>query len=171
MIFEQWTGAKVLKRRMPKVFPERWFELWTEASIKRRLVKKVWIFLCARENVTRTQLTCSSFSDPLWFAFPLLMTFSAYFLELFLFPSQFSLRQIFALITYAFSCSFSRSSCRILPMWASLLTLFRVFLDSLYAFSILLSLIALSLSFQPIFTQNLFPTNLSCNNFLRVTKL
>ena len=50
-----------------KIWTEAWFELWTEASIKRRLVKNDWIFLdlSVRENGDKTQLTSSSFSDPL----------------------------------------------------------------------------------------------------------
>ena len=50
-----------------KILTETWFELWTEASIKRRLVKNDWIFLdlSVRENGDKTQLTSSSFSDPL----------------------------------------------------------------------------------------------------------
>ena len=75
------------------------------------------------------------------------------------------------LFTYAFSCSILRSSRRILPILASFLTFARVFLDSLYAFYFLLSLVALSLSFQPIFTQNPLSTNLNYNDFLRLTKL
>ena len=50
-----------------KILTEAWFELWTEASIKQRLVKNDWIFLdlSVRENGDKTQLTSSSFSDPL----------------------------------------------------------------------------------------------------------
>ena len=50
-----------------KILTEAWFELWTEASIKRRLVKNDWIFLdlSVRENGDKTQLTSSSFSNPL----------------------------------------------------------------------------------------------------------
>ena len=70
------------------------------------------------------------------------------------------------LFTYTFYCSLWRSSRRILPILASCLTFFRVFLDSLYAFYFLLSLVALSLSFQPIFTHNPFSTNLNYNKFL-----
>ena len=70
------------------------------------------------------------------------------------------------LFTYTFYCSLWRSSRRILPILASFLTFFRVFLDSLYAFYFLLSLVALSLSFQPIFTHNPFSTNLNYNKFL-----
>ena len=40
-------------------------------------------------------------------------------------------------------------------------TFLRVFLDSLYAFYFLLSLVALSLSFRPMSTQNPFSTNLN----------
>ena len=69
------------------------------------------------------------------------------------------------LFTYALYCSLSRSSRRILPILASFLTFFGVFIDSLYAFYFLLSLAALSLSFQPIFTQNPLSTNLNYNNF------
>ena len=45
------------------------------------------------------------------------------------------------------------------------------FLDLLYNSYFLLSLVALSLSFRPIFTQNPFSTNLDYDNFLRLTKL
>ena len=56
-----------LKALNAKILTEAWFELWTEASIKRRLVKNDWIFLdlSVRENGDKTQLTSSSFSDPL----------------------------------------------------------------------------------------------------------
>ena len=70
------------------------------------------------------------------------------------------------LFTYAFYCSLSRSCRRILPILASFLTFLRVLLNSLYAFYFLLSLVALSLSFQPIFTHNPFSTNLNYNKFL-----
>ena len=74
------------------------------------------------------------------------------------------------LFTYAFSCSFARSSRRILPTLASSLTFLSVFLDSLYAFYFLLSLIVVSF-FPAYFTQNPFSTNLNYNNFLQLTKL
>ena len=73
------------------------------------------------------------------------------------------------LFTHAFSCSLSRSSRRFLLILASFLTILCVFLDSLDAFYFMLSLAALSLSFQPIFTQNPLSTNLNYNNFLRLT--
>ena len=44
------------------------------------------------------------------------------------------------------------------------------FLDLLYNSYFLLSLVALSLSFRPIFTQNPFSTNLDYDNFLRLRK-
>ena len=77
------------------------------------------------------------------------------------------------LFTCAFSCSLPRSSRRVLPILAPVLTFLRDFLDSLYALYPLVSLIGLSLSIQPtcIFTQNPLSTNLNLNNFLRLTKL
>ena len=77
------------------------------------------------------------------------------------------------LFTFAFSCSLSRSSRRVLPILAHFLTFLRDFLDSLYAVYPLVSLVGLSLSIQPtcIFTQNPLSTNLNLNNFLRLTKL
>ena len=79
--------------------------------------------------------------------------FSVCFPELFVFPSL-DIR----LFILAFSRSLSRSSCRILPILASFLTLFRVFLDLFYAFHTLLSSVTLSLSFiQNHFCTNLFP--------------
>ena len=70
------------------------------------------------------------------------------------------------LYTYVFSCSPSRSFHRILPILVSSLTFLRVFLDSLYVFYFLFFLVAQSLSFHPIFTQNPLSTNLNHNNFL-----
>ena len=126
-------------------------------------LKKVWIFLVlsARENPHKAQLTSPSFSNPLCslFSWALLISF--------LRCSSLDI----CLFTYAFSCSLSRFSRRILPISASFLTSLRVSLDWLYAFYFLLSLVALSLSFQPTFTQNLISTNLNYNNFRRLTKL
>ena len=119
--------------------------------------KKVWIFLglSVRGNPDKTPLTPSSFADPLWFASlcwrPLLSLFSEALRISFSLCSSLDIR----LFTYAFSCSLLRSSRRILPILASFLTFLRVFLDSLYAFYLLLSLIALSLSFQPILLKTL----------------
>ena len=56
------------------------------------------------------------------------------------------------LFTYAFYCSLSRSSRRVLPILASFLTFLPDFMDSLYAVYLLLSLVAQSLYIQPIFT-------------------
>ena len=135
--------------------------------------KKVWIFLdlSVRENPDKTRLTSSSFVDPLWFAslcwWPLFSLFSGALCISF---SRCSSLDI-CLFTYVFSCCLSRPSRHILPILASFLTFLRVFVDSLYAFYFLLSLVALSLSFRPIFTQNPISTNLYYNNFLRLTKL
>ena len=128
--------------------------------------KKVWIFLdlSVRENPDKTQLTSSSFVDPLWFAslcwWPLFSLFSGALCISFSCCSSLDI----CLFTYVFSCSLSRPSRHILPILASFLTFLRVFVDSLYAFYFLLSLVALSLSFRPIFTQSPFFTNLNYNN-------
>ena len=73
--------------------------------------------------------------------------------------------------TYIFSCSLSRSFRHILPILVSSPTFLRVFLDLLCGFYFLLFSVALSLSFQPIFTQNSFSTNLNYKNFPPLTKL
>ena len=77
-------------------------------------LKKVWIFLVlsARENPHKTQLTSPSFSDPLC------SLFSGALLISFLRCSSLDI----CLFTYAFSCSLSRFSRRILPTSASFLT-------------------------------------------------
>ena len=56
-------------------------------------------------------------------------------------------------------CTYYRQyeSCTLISLFVSFLTLFRVLLDSLYAFHLLLFLVALSLSIQPILTRTLFP--------------
>ena len=165
-----WNIIKAMSRR--KVLPK------SDLNYKPKLVlnddwwKKVLIFLdlSVRENLYKTRLTPISTSDPLWFAslcwWPLSSPFSG--------ALRISFSRCFSLdirlFTYAFSYSLSRSSRRILPFSASFLTFQRVFLDSLYPFNLLLSLVALSLSFQPIFTQNPFFTNWNYNNFLRLTK-
>ena len=75
------------------------------------------------------------------------------------------------LFTYVFSCSLSRSFHLILPILVPSLTFLRIFLDSLYVFYFLFFLVARSLSFHPIFTQNPLSTNLNYNNFLPWTRL
>ena len=135
--------------------------------------KKVWIFLnlSEREKPDKTRLTSSSFPDPLWFGslcwWPHFSMFSGALCISFLRCSSLDIR----LFTYAFSCSLSRSSRRILPILSSFLTFMLIFLDSLYAFYFLFSSVALSLSFRLIFTQNYFSTNLNYNNFLRLKKI
>ena len=117
MLFERWTGARVFRRWMPKpLFYKNVILIVTEASIKRRLVKKVWIFLglSVRENPDKTRLTFYSFSDPLWFA-------SLYYLlidDLFSVCFQARLCMSFSrcssldirLFTCVFSCSLSLSA-------------------------------------------------------------
>ena len=106
--------------------------------------------------VVRFSLLMTTFQSVFWKSlyFPLTLLFARYS------PLYVSL--------FLFSFAFPR---RTLPILASFLTFLRVFLDSLYAFYFLLSLVPLSLSFQPIFTQNPFSTNLNYNNFLRLRKL
>ena len=96
--------------------------------------------------------------------------FSVCFLELFVSLSLFALRWIFAFLHMPF-LFFPSSSPRFLLILASFLTFLRVFLDSLDAFYLLLSLAALYISFQHIFTQNPLSTNLNYNNFQPLTKL
>ena len=120
-----------------------------------------------RENPDETRLTSSSFSELLWFAslcwWPLFSLFSGALCISFSLCSSLDIR----LFTCAFSCSLSRYSHNFLLILASFLTFLRVFLDSLDAFYFSLSLAALFLSFQPIFTQKPLSTNLNNNNFLR----
>ena len=120
-----------------------------------------------RENPDETRLTSSSVSEPLFVDHPFFSLFHGALCISFSLCSSLNIH----LSTYASSCSLSRSSRRFLLILASFLTFLRVFLDSLDAFYFLLSLAALSLSFQPIFTQNPFSTNLNYNNFLPLTKL
>ena len=133
MLFERWTGARVFRRWMPKpLFYKNVILIVTEASIKRRLVKKVWIFLglSVRENPDKTRLTFSSFSDPLWFAslywWPLFSLFSGASLYVLL-ALLFARYSPFYLCLFLFSFAF----CTIL---VCSLTFLRVFLDSPYAF-------------------------------------
>ena len=144
---------------------ETWsVEFKTEASIKRRLVKKkgwifFWVLAWEKTQIGHDlsplllRILCSSllFVDNLFsFCFQerLCISFSL--------CSSLETR----LFTYAFYCSLPRSSRRILPILASFVTFLRHFLDSLYAVYLLLSLIALSLYIQPIFTGNLQKTSI-----------
>ena len=148
--------------------------IYTEASINRRLVKKGWNFSgpqCKRkprEDTTYLLFSVGSFVV----RFSMLMTsFQSVFWSVFVFPSRIFSSLDIRLFTYAFSCSISRSSHRILLILAFFPTFLRVLLDSLHAFYFLLSLAALSLSFQAIFTQNPLSTNLNYYNFLQLRKL
>ena len=76
----------------------------------------------------------------------------------------FLLALLFARYSPFYLCLFLFSFAFLSPfVLASLPNLLCVFLDSLYAFYFLLSLVALSLSVQPIFTQNPLSTNLNHN--------
>ena len=152
-------GFKAMNAR-DIVLPKRDLDYKVKLVSNDDWLKKVWIFLVlsARENPHKAQLTSPSFSNPLCslFSWALLISF--------LRCSSLDI----CLFTYAFSCSLSRFSRRIS---ASFLTSLLFSLDWLYAFYFLLSLVALSLSFQPTFTQNLISTNLNYNSFPRLTKL
>ena len=86
---------------------------------------------------------------------------------------------LFSLFSGALFISFSRCSSLDIRLFTYAFSFFSEllspflarFFDSLDAFYLLLSLAALSLSFQPIFTQNPLSTNLNYNNFLPLTKL
>ena len=177
MLFERWTGARVFRRWMPKpLFYRNVILIVTEGSIKRRLVKKVWIFLglSVRENPDKTRLTFSSISDPLWFAslywWPLFSLFSGeslyvlallfaryspFYLCLFLFSFFLLSRSEYFGVLSNFLARFSRLTLRLLPL---------VFFVCVCVF-----FITLSLSTQPIFTQNPLSTNLNYDNFLPLT--
>ena len=139
MLFERWTGARVFRRWMPKpLFYRNVILIVTEGSIKRRLVKKVWIFLglSVRENPDKTRLTFSSFSDPLWFAslywWPLFSLFSGeslyvllallfaryspFYLCLFLFSFFLLSRSAYFGVLSNFLARFSRLTLRLLPL-------------------------------------------------------
>ena len=139
MLFERWTGARVFRRWMPKpLFYKNVILIVTEGSIKRRLVKKVWIFLglSVRENPDKTRLTFSSFSDPLWFAslywWPLFSLFSGeslyvllallfaryspFYLCLFLFSFFLLSRSAYFGVLSNFLARFSRLTLRLLPL-------------------------------------------------------
>ena len=84
MLFERWTGAKILERWMPKFLPKRYLNYklnWTETNIKRRLVKKDWIWALKWEKAQIRlnlppllfRILCSSLSHSWW---PLLSLFS-----------------------------------------------------------------------------------------------
>ena len=121
--------------------------------------------LSVGENPDKTRLTSPSFLDPLWFAslcwWPFFSLFSGALCISFSRCPSLDIR----LFTYAFSCSLLRSSRCIQPVLATFLTFFRVFLGSLDAFYSSLSLVALSLSFQPIFTQTPFLHELELKQF------
>ena len=105
---------------------------------------------------SKTQLTSSSFSDPLQIAFSLLNSLQFLFALLFAGYLPFYL---------ALSCSLLHSSHFVCPILASFLTLLCVFLYSFFTFHFMLSVVILS--FQPKCTQNLF--SLKQNNFLWLT--
>ena len=124
----------------------------------------------AWEKTQMRQFTSFSFSEPLWFASLFMTPFQfVFWSSLYLFLSL-----LFAGYSPFYICLFfffPSSSPRFLLILASFLTFLRVFLDSLDAFYLLLSLAALYISFQPIFTQNPLSTNLNYNNFQPLTKL
>ena len=138
------------------------------------MLKKVWIFLglSARENPDKTRLISSSFSDPLSFAslcwWPLLSLFSGS-------PLYFLLALLFSRYSPLYLCLFLFSSVFLSPYSAyfGALSNFLARFSGLALRLLLLVffLVARSLSFHPIFTQNPLSTNLNYNNFLPWTRL
>ena len=132
---------------MPKsLFYRNVILIINRACIKRRLVKKSFeFFWTLAQDKTQVRHDLPPLLSRILYSSLLFVDdlFSVCFLELFVFPSHVALCQIFAFFTYAFSCSLPCSSRRILPIFASFLTFLRIFLDSLYTFSFLLSLVAL----------------------------
>ena len=106
--------------------------------------------------VVRFSLLMTTFQSVFWSSLYFLLTllfarYSPLYVSLFLFPFAFPSPH-FAYFSFLsnFLARFSRLALRLL---------------------LLASLVPLSLSFQPIFTQNPFSTNLNYNNFLRLRKL
>ena len=144
-----------------KNFTETWFELLTETSINQQLVKKVWIFpslnVKKKKKKTQRRLNLPSLFSPILCSSFLFVDdlFLVCFLELFVFPSNVALRRwIFAFRLNAFSSSLSRSSRRILPIFVSFLAPFTPFTSCFLS-------VTLSLSFQPILTQNSSSTQIT----------
>ena len=121
MLFERWTCVKVLKQWMPKFLPKR------DLNYNVKLVN--FLGLNVIENPDKTQLTSSSFSIPLKFAFSLLMTFfsllsgalcisfsrySPFYLSLF--PISFTLLLPYSAYFSVLSNSLSRSSRLVLRL-------------------------------------------------------
>ena len=96
MLSEQWTSARILKQLMPK--KKKRFEFFWAVAWEKTLV---------RHDLPLSLILCSSLSLCWWLLFSL-------FSGVFLFPIHVALRKIFAFLTYAFYCSLSRSSRRIL---------------------------------------------------------
>ena len=108
-------GFKAMNAR-DIVLPKRDLDYKVKLVSNDDWLKKVWIFLVlsARENPHKAQLTSPSFSNPLCslFSWALLISF--------LRCSSLDI----CLFTYAFSCSLSRFSRRILPTLAPFLLLY-----------------------------------------------
>ena len=98
-------------------------------------------------------------------------SFQSVFRSVFVFPSRVALRRYspFYLCLFLFSFAFLSPY----PVYFGVLSNFLVRFSRLALRLLLLVIfsVALSLSFQPIFTQNSFSTNLNYINFLRLTKL
>ena len=133
--------------------------------MKRRLVeKKVCIFLglSVRENPDKGRSTYLFF-----FFRSFVVRLSVFMTSFFVcFQERLCIALLLAKYSPFYLCLFLFSFAFLSPYSA-----FRGFLDSLYAVYLLLSLFALSLSIQPIFTQKPLSTNLNYKNFLRLTKL
>ena len=136
MLFERWTGPRVFNCQS-QCLTETWsFELKTEASIKRRLLRKrfefFWALAYEKTQIRHdlppllSRILCSSLLFVHGDLFSVCFPFCISFLRC----SSLDIR----FYTYVFSCSLSRSFRRILLILVSSLTFLRVFLDSLYVF-------------------------------------
>ena len=140
--------------------------------MERRLVeKKVCIFLglCVRENPDKTRSTYL-----LFFFRSFVVRLSVFMTSFFVcFQERLCIALLLARYSPLYLCLFLFSFAFLSPYSAY----FGVLSNCLPRFSrlalcrLLLSLFALSLSIQPIFTQKPLSTNLNYKNFLRLTKL
>ena len=152
MLFERWTGAKDLKRWMPKFY---WNVIWMmNWKYQSAIGKEGSNFRVLTQNKKKdpdtTQLTSSSFSDPLWFVsfswWPLFSLFSrALCISFRLCSAPMDIRlftERLFLFSFAFLSSYSAYFC--------------VLSSSLYAFYFLLSFSHFVSFFPTYFNSKLF---------------
>ena len=111
MLFERWTGARVFRRWMPKpLFYKNVILIVTEGSIKRRLVKKVWIFFW-------WPLFSLFSGESVYVLLALLFArYSPFYLCLFLFSFYLLSRSAYFGVLSNFLARFSRLTLRLLPL-------------------------------------------------------